>query len=62
LRTDDQFVQQAKSKGIAAVQVLEHRDDWAPAARAQQQANHGLIRVMPTLEYVERSERMLVIQ
>ena len=44
------------------MKILEDRDDRLYAVLAQQQADDCLIRVLPMLERVEGSERMLVIQ
>ena len=58
----DHIVQQTERERVMPVKVLEDCDDRLHAGLAQQQANDCLIRGLPTLDQVERPERIVIVQ
>src|SRR5262249_55028503 len=60
--TDDERVEETKAERIVPVKVLEDGDDRLPAALGQQQPDDRLIRDLPMLGWVERAERMLLLE
>jgi len=58
----DHIVQQTERESVMPVKVLEDCDDRLHAGLAQQQANDCLIRGLPTLDQVERPERIVIVQ